>query len=92
MKNRMPFVLGLVAATLCSGMALAAGTAKPQVIILKLDDVRQVQNGSVHPSWLRTLAYVETNKLKASFGIICASLEQDNPAYFDWIKAQQQKG
>jgi len=88
MKKLLAMVL-----VLSAGLPLwAAEAAKPPVIILKLDDVRQVKNGIVHPSWLRALAYVETNTLKASFGIICSSLEQDNPAYFDWIKAQQKKG
>ncbi len=86
MKSR--FGLSVVLAALgCAATVWAA-----PVVILKLDDVRQVKNGVVHPSWLRVLAHVETNQLKASFGIICSSLEQDNPAYFDWIKAQQQKG
>ena len=66
--------------------------ADPPIIILKLDDVRQMKNGAVHQNWQRVADYIETNHLKASFGIICSSLEKDNPAYFDWIKAQNKKG
>ena len=66
--------------------------SQPQVIILKLDDVKQVKNGAVHRNWQRVADYIEANHLKASFGIICSSLEKDNPAYFDWIKAMNQKG
>ena len=81
-----------------AGWALAAcgagavEIARPQVIILKLDDVQQVKNGAIHRNWQRVVDYIESNQLRASFGIICSSLEQDNPAYFDWIKAQQKKG
>jgi hypothetical protein len=32
------------------------------------------------------------SKLKASFGVIGFSLEQDNQAYFDWIKNLDKKG
>lgn len=83
--------LGIVAADLIA--AEKDGSAKPaQVILLKLDDVHQVKNGVVHRNWLRVLEYLEKNDLKASFGIICASLEKDNPAYFDWIKKTREKG
>ena len=64
----------------------------PQIIILKLDDVQQVKNGAVHRNWQRVADYIEANHLKASFGIICSSLENDNPAYFDWIKAMNKQG
>lgn len=88
MKKLLAILLVLTA----GAPAWAANTAQLQVIILKLDDVRQVKNGVVHRNWQRVADYIGTNKLKASFGIICASLEQDNPAYFDWIKAQQKQG
>lgn len=86
-------ITGLAVATL-DLYAAENGDArrKPQVIILKLDDVRQVNNGVVHRNWQRVADYIEKNDLKASFGIICSSLETDNRAYFDWIKALQQKG
>lgn len=66
--------------------------AEPPIIILKLDDVCQVKNAPVHQNWQRVADYVETNHLKASFGIICSSLESNNPAYFDWIKEMNKKG
>lgn len=64
----------------------------PQVIILKLDDVQQVPNGIVHKNWQRMADYLVANQLKGSFGIICHSLEKDNPAYFNWIKEWQKRG
>jgi len=96
--NRKPLTLATLVIT-CAGLAgsclLAADSAparQPQVIILKLDDVQQVKNGAVHRNWQRVADYIETNHLKASFGIICSSLEKDNPAYFDWIKTMHKKG
>ena len=65
---------------------------EPQVIILKLDDIRQVRGEVVHRNWQRVADYIEANDVNASFGIICASLEKDNKAYFDWIKAMHKKG
>lgn len=61
---------------------------EPQVIILKLDDVV----APVSPRWQRVTDYLEKSGLKASYGIIGYSLEQDNQAYFNWIKALHAKG
>jgi peptidoglycan/xylan/chitin deacetylase (PgdA/CDA1 family) len=36
--------------------------------------------------------YLAANRLKGSFGIICSSLERDDPAYFKWIKDTQAGG
>jgi peptidoglycan/xylan/chitin deacetylase (PgdA/CDA1 family) len=71
----------------------AVNPAAP-VVILKLDDVVQFpgHGGPVSPRWKRVADFVEKNHLKAGFGIICSSLERDNPAYFDWIKEHQKKG
>ncbi len=67
----------------------------PQVIILKLDDV--TSHGAhgdrpVSAQWQRVADFVEKSNLKASFGIIGFSLEQDNPTYFSWIKNLHQRG
>lgn len=67
----------------------------PQVAILKLDDViaHRARGGSpVSPRWQRVADFIEKSNLKASFGIIGYSLEQDNKPYFDWIKNLHQKG
>jgi peptidoglycan/xylan/chitin deacetylase (PgdA/CDA1 family) len=77
------------------GRAQDAGrsSARPPVIILKLDDVNVSKPGApISPRWLRTAEYIETNKLKASFGIICTSLEKGNDAYLRWIKEVHQRG
>jgi peptidoglycan/xylan/chitin deacetylase (PgdA/CDA1 family) len=67
----------------------------PQIIILKLDDVTwRGGRGDVpvSPRWQRVTDFIEKNNLKASYGIIGWSLEQNNPAYFAWIKALHDKG
>ena len=67
----------------------------PQIIVLKLDDVTTHGgrgNVPVSPRWQRVTDFIETNQLKASYGIIGWSLEQDHPAYFTWIKDLHNKG
>ena len=78
-------------------MAAADGSApaKPQVILLKLDDLtaRGASGGkAVSPRWQRVADFIETNHLKAAFGIIGSSLETNHPAYFQWIKDWAHKG
>ena len=46
----------------------------------------------VSPRWQRIADFIEKANLKASFGIIGFSLEQDNETYFDWIKNLDKKG
>ena len=67
----------------------------PQVVILKLDDV--VGGGwqadkPVSDRWLRVTDFIEKEDIKASFGIIGYSLEEDNPYYFNWVKKLQKEG
>ncbi len=101
MLRMVPRCISLaVALGFISPMARAAATpdgpipATPPVVILKLDDVfpSGEAGGPVSPRWKRVADYLEKGGLKSSFGIICSSLEVDNPAYFDWIKDHQKKG
>jgi peptidoglycan/xylan/chitin deacetylase (PgdA/CDA1 family) len=60
-----------------------------------LDDL--TRNGAhgaqaVSPRWQRCADFIQKDHLKASFGIIGESLEQDSPAYFKWIKDLHQRG
>ncbi|MBM4082900.1 MAG: hypothetical protein FJ278_24545 [Planctomycetes bacterium] len=98
---RHPFLCSAASAILAVssvGTAISGAEAAdkaPQVIILKLDDVTAsgAQKGPpVSPRWQRVADFVETSNLKAAFGIIGWFLEQDNPAYFDWIKNLDKKG
>ena len=100
MKNSGRMALMVVAMLLAilfasEGRAVGSGgsAAGPPVIILKLDDVNVSTRGApVSPRWLRVAEYIEQNKLKAAFGIICTSLEKDNEAYLRWIKELHERG
>src|SRR3989442_461566 len=64
---------------------------KPPVIIIKVDDLRQV-NGRVPGAWLRLVDFLKSRKIKASIGIICQTLQDATPQYAQWIKDQQASG
>lgn len=88
-------------ASVVSAVVLAAGLAgagpddgKP-VIILKLDDITRhgpPETGTVSPRWQKCVDFIEREGLKASLGIIGFSLEEDAPAYFQWIRDLNRKG
>ncbi|HEY3900866.1 MAG TPA: DUF2334 domain-containing protein [Chthoniobacter sp.] len=90
------FVAILLGVLAFSRLASADPTpsAAPQIVLLKLDDVVAANRppGPVSPRWLRITNYLQTNHIKASFGVICESLEKDNPAYFQWLKDIQSGG
>jgi len=69
-----------------TGLAQPAGAPRQTVsgaryVIWKFDDVR-----GISPGFQRLADWLTAKKMKAGFGIICNSLEKENPAYFDWIK------
>jgi peptidoglycan/xylan/chitin deacetylase (PgdA/CDA1 family) len=67
----------------------------PQVIVLKLDDVvahRSPDGLPVSPRWQRITDFLKESNVKASYGIIGFSLEEDNQAYFDWIRDLHKSG
>lgn len=86
------------AAIVCIGMVLLRTSADDrtqakqstaQVIILKFDDV--THHGAddtcpVSPRWQRLADFLAKEHIKGAFGIIGHSLEEDRPAYFNWIK------
>ncbi|OGV70153.1 MAG: hypothetical protein A2283_06580 [Lentisphaerae bacterium RIFOXYA12_FULL_48_11] len=88
------FVMGFV--MLGAGVkAEDAKEQKPQVIILKLDDMctHGAKNGAVvSPRWLKVIAFLEERKMKASIGIHGFSLDCDNQQYFDYLKELNKKG
>jgi peptidoglycan/xylan/chitin deacetylase (PgdA/CDA1 family) len=63
----------------------------PPYIMIKVDDLRVV-NGRVHARWKKFAEFCRERKIRAGIGIICDSLEGDNPAYIAWIKEQQATG
>ena len=92
---RLILILLAVAAAVLNQANAADPAPRPQVILLKLDDVVAGHlnfAGPVSTRWQRVADYLTTNRIKGSFGIIGESLEKDNPAYFKWIKDIQQAG
>ena len=65
--------------------------SKPLVIILKLDDVKQVK-GDVHNQWKKTADFLASRNVKSSFGVICDTLPDATPAYAGWIKKHAESG
>ena len=79
-------ILALFAAGFSDSKAFSADA--PQVIVLKLDDI--VTDNA--PRWQRVTDFLAEQDLKASYGIIGYSLEEENPGYFQWIKELQAGG
>ena len=72
-----------------------APPANRQIILLKLDDIvanPRTTGGPVSARLQRAVDYLTVNHIPGSLGIICESLEKDNPAYFQWIKDIHQAG
>lgn len=63
----------------------------PPVIILKLDDLRQI-DGKVHASWIKVADYLKSRNIKVGFGVIAQTLEEATPAYTQWIKDRHASG
>lgn len=93
------FIACLAFSALWRPMAAASSpetkATSPQVVILKFDDVTTHGAHGKNPvsvNWQRLADYLAANHIKGSFGIICASLEKENPGYFKWIKDLQSSG
>lgn len=65
--------------------------AKPPIIVIKLDDVKQVRT-SVHAAWKRVDEVLAARNIKASYGVICETLKEAAPEYVSWIKTRQDSG
>lgn len=76
---------------LASKPAPAVERKAPPYIILKVDDLRN-NGGKVHPRWQKFVDFTAERKIKSAIGIICDSLEKDDPKYLQWIKDQHAKG
>ena len=64
---------------------------KPPVIIIKIDDLRQI-DGKVHGLWNKTLGYLKQRNVKCGVGVICQTLAEATPEYAGWIKQKQASG
>lgn len=85
-------VFGIFLTVVLISTALAQAPAqetekKPNVIVLKLDDVTKAS-----PNFTRILDFLEARNIKSSAGIICASLEGNKTAYSNWIKERNERG
>ena len=75
----------------------AATAAQAPVVILKFDDLTQkgadkAKGEAVSSNFEAVADIVRRLGVKASFGIICNSLESGTPEYFDWIRARRDEG
>ena len=66
--------------------------AKPPIIVLKLDDLRQHYGGRVHERWQKVADYLKEKNIKASFGVICDTLAEAHPKYVEWIRSRHEAG
>lgn len=71
----------------------AQADSKPTApaIVLKLDDM-VADHGRVPDRWRRIAEFSATRKIKVSIGIICKSLEEDQPEYIAELKRQAATG
>jgi hypothetical protein len=65
---------------------------KPAYIVIKTDDLIHTANGDLPPNWEAYAAEIKKRNIKTSMGIICNSLEGDNPKFTQWIKDLQATG
>jgi peptidoglycan/xylan/chitin deacetylase (PgdA/CDA1 family) len=77
--------------TVATKKAELPARTSPAHIIIKVDDLRSL-GGRVHPRWQKLVDFLKERKIKAGIGVICDSLEKDDPKYFQWIKDQQMGG
>lgn len=57
----------------------------PPKIVLKLDDLKPVR-GKVHEKWIKVADFAKERNIKTAFGIIAQGLEEDCPAFVQWVK------
>ena len=84
-------VIAAAAPTVATAMPVLPPRKAPPVIIIKLDDLRQI-DGKVHGSWNKVADFLRQRKIKGSFGVIAQTLEEATPAYTQWIKDRQASG
>lgn len=63
----------------------------PPIIIIKLDDVKQVR-GNVSAPWIKVADFLKSRHIKGGFGILCDTLPEATPQYIKWIKDLHDSG
>lgn len=71
--------------------ATAVPRTSPPYILLKLDDLVHTK-GRVPARWRKLTDFLIQRKVKAGLGIICASLEGDNPEFLQYLREVGQSG
>ena len=82
----------LLLSCLAATTLLAQQNPAPPTVILKLDDLKYQENGTVHPGWQEVFDYLNERGVTATIGVIASSLEEGDQAYFDWINTQRARG
>jgi peptidoglycan/xylan/chitin deacetylase (PgdA/CDA1 family) len=85
------FMISVLLPTSCNSNKVVTSNAPKPFVILKLDDLWYKDN-QVHEGWEQVIAFLNDQNIIGTIGLIGNSLEQDNEAYFDWIKKRQQEG
>jgi peptidoglycan/xylan/chitin deacetylase (PgdA/CDA1 family) len=82
--------LGLMVILMTAMLAFAqdAEPARPQVVILKLDDVGHW----VSPRWQKVTDFLAERQIKASYGVITGALEKVQPQTVTWVKDLHDRG
>ena len=63
----------------------------PPIIIIKLDDVKQVR-GNISVPWVKVADFLKSRQIKGGFGVVCETLQEAAPAYVKWIKEHHDSG
>jgi len=85
--------LGLAGLARLTAQETAATPAAGPIVVLKLDDVTvRAATGPISWRWRKVVEYLEKNQLKAGCGVICNSLELNNPEYVQWVKDVHARG
>jgi peptidoglycan/xylan/chitin deacetylase (PgdA/CDA1 family) len=61
-------------------------------VVLKLDDLRYVEDGPVSRRWDDFATLILEKEAPASIGIIGNSMETENEEYFEWIRERHESG
>ena len=80
-------IIFCAAAVLAVCVPSSAQDKPEKIVIIKADDIRCPADG-----WNRFFEFSKAKNVKVSAGIICDSLQGDQPEYFDWLQKLQASG
>ncbi len=94
MLCRYPLLIGITILLFFTSCVLNKNQASKSTtpnVILKLDDL-WYEDGLVHPGWIQVFDFLQTEEVIGTIGLVCNSLEDGSPAYFQWIKDREAEG